>query len=93
MSKIAFLFPGQGAQYIKMGKDLYENIPECRELFNKGEEILDMPMKKIIFDGSDEILTQTKNNQPAIVLTSLMAQKALSLNGIEADYVAGTFSW
>lgn len=89
MSKIAFLFPGQGAQYIKMGKDLYENIPECRELFNKGEEILDMPMKKIIFDGSDEILTQTKNNQPAIVLTSLMAQKALSLNGIEADYVAG----
>ena len=79
--KIAFLFPGQGAQYINMGKSLYENINECKEIFDKGEEILEMPIK--------ETLKSTKYNQPAILLTSLACQKALELEGIEADYVAG----
>ena len=87
--KIAFLFPGQGAQYINMGKSLYENINECKEIFDKGEEILEMPIKDIIFDGSEETLKSTKYNQPAILLTSLACQKALELEGIEADYVAG----
>ena len=87
--KIAFLFPGQGAQYINMGKSLYENINECKEIFDKGEEILKMPIKDIIFDGSEETLKSTKYNQPAILLTSLACQKALELEGIEADYVAG----
>ena len=87
--KIAFLFPGQGAQYINMGKSLYENINECKEIFDKGEEILEMPIKDIIFDGSEETLKSTKYNQPAILLTSLAWQKALELEGIEADYVAG----
>lgn len=87
--KIAFLFPGQGAQYINMGKSLYENINECREIFDKGEEILEMPIKDIIFGESEETLKLTKYNQPAILLTSLACQKALELEGIEADYVAG----
>ena len=87
--KVAFLFPGQGAQYINMGKSLYENINECKEIFDKGEEILEMPIKDIIFDGSEETLKSTKYNQPAILLTSLACQKALELEGKEADYVAG----
>lgn len=87
--KIAFLFPGQGAQYINMGKSLYENIDECREVFDKGQEILNMPIKDIIFNGSEELLTKTENNQPSILLVSLACLKALEIEGIDADYVAG----
>lgn len=89
MGKIAFLYPGQGAQYLNMGKDLYENIPECKKLFDEGEEILGMNMKNIIFGEDESLLTQTKNNQPAIVLTSLMARKALEINNINAEFLAG----
>lgn len=87
--KIAFLFPGQGAQYIDMGKDLYENIESCKNIFDKGEEILDMPIKDLIFNSSIEELTRTKNSQPAIMLTSLACQKALEESGVEADYALG----
>lgn len=90
MSKnIAFLFPGQGSQYINMGKDLYENIEECKNIFDKGQEILGMPIKELIFEGANEELTRTKNSQPAILLTSLACQKALELEGISADYTVG----
>ncbi|MEG0856040.1 MAG: ACP S-malonyltransferase [Terrisporobacter sp.] len=87
--KIAFLFPGQGSQYINMGKDLYENIDECKMIFDKGEEILEMPIKELIFEGTKEELTRTRNSQPAILLTSIACQKALELEGIEADYTLG----
>lgn len=88
-SKTAFLFPGQGVQTIGMAKDLYENIPECRELLDRSEEILNMPIKKMMFEGPEELLTLTENAQPTILVASLMALKALEINNIEAEYAAG----
>lgn len=88
-SKIAFLFPGQGAQYIGMGKELYENIDECKEIIDKGEEILKMPIKELLFNGPEDKLMATEIAQPAILLASLASLKALEINGINADYTAG----
>ncbi|OOM81552.1 malonyl CoA-acyl carrier protein transacylase [Clostridium puniceum] len=88
-SKTAFLFPGQGAQTIGMAKELCENIPECRELLELSEEILKMPIKKMMFEGPEELLTTTENAQPTILVASLIALKALEINNIEADYAAG----
>jgi [acyl-carrier-protein] S-malonyltransferase len=88
-SKTAFLFPGQGVQTIGMAKELYDNIPECKELLDRSEEILNMPLKKMMFEGPEELLTATENAQPTILVASLMALKALEINGIKADYAAG----
>lgn len=88
-NKIAFLFPGQGVQKVGMGKDLYDNIPECKELLDKSEEILNMPVKEMMFNGPDTDLLATENSQPTILLASLLALKALEVNGIEADYTTG----
>lgn len=88
-SKTAFLFPGQGVQSIGMAKELCENIPECKELLERSEEILKMPISKMMFEGPDELLTATENAQPTILVASLIALKALEINGIKADYAAG----
>lgn len=89
MNKIAFIFAGQGAQYIGMGKDLYENIKECREIFEEADKALGFSISNLCFEGSKEDLDKTENTQPAIVTTSIAALKALEINGIKGEVAAG----
>ncbi|MBR8536462.1 ACP S-malonyltransferase [Carboxylicivirga sediminis] len=73
----AFVFPGQGAQYVGMGKDIYENSPMAKELFEKANEILGFRITDLMFEGTDEDLKQTKVTQPAIFLHSVILAKTL----------------
>ncbi|MEG0931766.1 ACP S-malonyltransferase [Algoriella sp.] len=73
----AYVFPGQGAQFSGMGKDLYENSTLAKELFDKANEILGFDIKSIMFDGSAEDLKQTKVTQPAVFLHSVILAKTL----------------
>ena len=84
--KKAFVFPGQGAQFVGMGKDLYENSPEAKELFEKANEILGFRITDLMFNGTDEDLKQTKVTQPAIFLHSVILAKSLKE---KPDMVAG----
>ena len=84
--KHAYVFPGQGAQSVGMGKDLYENVPEAKALFEQANEILGFRITDIMFSGTDEELKQTKVTQPAVFLHSVILAKAL---GVNPDAVAG----
>lgn len=75
--KKAFVFPGQGAQFVGMGKDLYDNVPAAREMFEEANGILGFRITDIMFAGTDEELKQTKVTQPAIFLHSVILAKAL----------------
>ena len=86
-TKTAFVFPGQGAQYVGMGKDLYDNYPLARELMLQANEELGFALTDIMFDGSDEDLRQTRVTQPAIFLHSVVACRLL--NQMRPDMVAG----
>ena len=87
--KIAFIFAGQGSQYIGMGKELYDNILICREAFDKERSLLDFDIKELMFNGEKEELDITENTQPAILATSIMAMKALEEKKITPSVVAG----
>lgn len=75
------MFPGQGAQVVGMGKDLYDEFPAARDLFDRADEILGIPLSRICFEGPEEELQQTQNTQPAIAVTSLaLLRVATDLN-------------
>jgi len=93
MKKIAFLFAGQGAQYVGMGKDLYESFPESKVIFDKSDQVLGFSLSKLCFQGPQEALTQTKNCQPAILTMSIAAleafKSAVSSQLSAVSYMAG----
>lgn len=88
MSKHAYVFPGQGAQFVGMGKDLYNNFPKAKELFDQANEILGFNITDIIFNGTDEDLKQTKVTQPAVFLHSVIRAICLG-DDFKPEMVAG----
>lgn len=84
----AFVFPGQGAQFVGMGKDLYDNYPLAKELFEKANDILGYRITDIMFSGTDEELKQTKVTQPAVFLHSVISALCMG-DAFEPSMVAG----
>jgi [acyl-carrier-protein] S-malonyltransferase len=84
----AYVFPGQGAQFVGMGKDLYDNSPMAKELFEKANQLLGFRITDLMFNGTDEDLRQTKVTQPAIFLHSVLLAKTLD-DSFKPDMVAG----
>jgi [acyl-carrier-protein] S-malonyltransferase len=87
VGKLALIFPGQGSQYVGMGKDLAGALPEAARLFRRADELLGFPLSTICFEGPEEELRQTKNTQPAIFLHGVVVTRLLG--GLRADMVAG----
>ena len=87
--KTAFLFPGQGAQTVGMGKDIYEKYEEAREIYKRAEEISGIDVASICFNGPEEKLMKTENTQIAILTTSLAMLNVLKKEGIKADVAVG----
>jgi [acyl-carrier-protein] S-malonyltransferase len=86
----AFVFPGQGAQSVGMGRDLAETYPAARQVFEEVDEALGERLSEIVWHGDSEALTLTANAQPALMATSLAAMRALEAEGVRGpDYVAG----
>lgn len=89
MRKIAFVFPGQGAQYVGMGQDICAQYPAAREIFSQADHKLGIELSKLSFEGPEDELRLTVNTQPAILTVSVALLKVLEEEGIQADYAAG----
>lgn len=89
MSKIAFVFPGQGAQYVGMGSELARHYPSFFRYFEEASEVLGFNLARLCFDGPEETLKETANTQPAILTMSVACLALMKENGIRADVVAG----
>lgn len=87
--KIAFIFPGQGAQYTGMGKEIYKKYSEARDVFDEASEVLKFDIAKLCFEGPDEELMKTENTQPAILTVCVALTKVMQKKGINADVTAG----
>ena len=90
---VAFLFPGQGAQTVGMGKDLYDAVPAAKAIFDEADQALGFPLSQLCFEGPMETLTQTINTQPAILTASVAAfeaaRDALQAKGLTPSFTAG----
>lgn len=89
MSKLAFVFPGQGSQFVGMGKDILDQVPEAAELFKQADSRLDHELTSIILNGPEDVLTKTENTQPALLTVSSAFLKLIKNEGITPDFVAG----
>ncbi len=89
MKKIAFVFPGQGSQYVGMGKEVSENYKEAKSIFLEADRVLKRNISEICFNGPEELLKDTRNAQPGILTVSIALLQALKAEGIKADFVAG----
>ncbi len=89
MVDIAFVFPGQGSQFVGMGQDFYDSMPEARKMYDEANEVLEKDLKSICFKGPDETLTLTENTQPAILVHSIIALKMLREHDIDCVLAAG----
>ena len=91
MSKVAFVFPGQGSQAVGMGRDLFDNSPEAKQVFEEADDTLGFSLSNLCFNGPEEDLRQTVNTQPAIMTASLACLRTALANGYEISpsFVAG----
>lgn len=89
MTKIALLFPGQGAQYAGMGKELADNYPVAMEIFDKANNVLGFDLKSMCFNGPEEELSKTENTQPSILTTSIAIYSVLKSYGFRPYITAG----